>query len=397
MITSQTKPFNTYSIQEQYNSVRDYSENQCQPLMTEDYIPQPVVYISPPKWHLGHTTWFFEEFILKNHYLGYKVFDIDFSYLFNSYYNSIGDRVLRTDRGNLTRPSVAKVYEYRAYVDDHMNQLLADHPQEEICDLVELGLNHEQQHQELFVTDIKYILGHNPLFPIYKEKYNLTDHQNSQHGFLSIPGGIYPIGHKGNGFHYDNESAHHSVYLHDFEISKALVTNGDFLEFINDNGYKRVDLWLDEGWAWVNEQKVIAPMYWHIIDGVWHQYTLAGLKPIDNNDILCHISYYEAMAFSEWKHMRLPTEFEWEVAADSLAWGERWEWTGSAYLPYPGFEKPPGAVGEYNGKFMINQMVLRGASSASSENHSRKTYRNFFHPQYRWQYAGIRLAKKHNL
>lgn len=396
MITDRTIPADTSSIQKKYNSVRKYSEHQCQPLVTEDYIPQPVVYISPPKWHLGHTTWFFEEFILKSQYKGYKVFDNDFSYLFNSYYNSVGDRVLRMDRGNITRPGVAKVYEYRAYVDDHMNQLLAD-PEEELGGLVELGLNHEQQHQELFITDIKYILGHNPLFPIYKEKFNLTNHQNSQKEFLSIPGGIYQIGHKGNGFHYDNESANHSVYLHDFEISKPLVTNGDFLEFINDNGYKRFDLWLDEGWSWVNEQKIIAPMYWHIIDGIWHQYTLAGLKPVDKNDILCHINFYEAMAFSEWKQMRLPTEFEWEVAADSLAWGERWEWTGSAYLPYPGFEKPPGAVGEYNGKFMINQMVLRGASSATSENHSRITYRNFFHPQYRWQYTGIRLAKKHKL
>lgn len=381
---------------EKYASIRQYSELQCKPLIIEDYIPQPVMFISPPKWHLGHTTWFFEEFILNNYYPGYTVFDEDFSFIFNSYYNTVGDRVLRADRGNLTRPSVEKVYNYRKYVDEHMIDLLKNDSLE-IANLLELGLNHEQQHQELFLTDLKYILGHNPLFPVYKQTYDLTQNQNTTHGFLPISEGMYDIGFDGDGFSYDNELGRHKVFLHGFEISKSLVTNGEYIEFIKDKGYQRFELWLDEGWAWVNNEQVRAPKYWHNIDGIWHQYTLSGLKQISENDVLSHISYYEAAAFAEWKNMRLPTEFEWEVASESLNWGIRWEWTGSAYLPYPGFSKPAGAVGEYNGKFMVNQMVLRGASSATSPNHSRPTYRNFFHPHYQWQFTGIRLAKNHNL
>ena len=393
---NQTSLRTNLDISQKYSSVRSYSEDQCKPLFTEDYIPQPVVFVSPPKWHLGHTTWFFEEFILKNYYSEYQVFDKDFSYLFNSYYNTLGNRVLRADRGNLTRPSVEKVYAYRRYVDEHMIRLLENFS-DEIENLVVLGLNHEQQHQELFLTDLKYILGHNPLFPVYKEGKDLTHHQNESTGFLTIDEGIYDIGHLGNGFCYDNELARHRTFLHAFEISKALVTNGEYLEFIKDDAYSRFEFWLDEGWAWVNENKIAGPKYWHLIDGLWHNYTLSGLKPVQENDILCHINYFEAAAFSEWKNMRLPTEFEWEIASKSLNWGKRWEWTASAYSPYPGFSKPPGAVGEYNGKFMVNQMVLRGASSATSPKHSRNTYRNFFHPHYRWQYTGIRLAKKHIL
>ncbi|MCG8307849.1 MAG: ergothioneine biosynthesis protein EgtB [Cytophagales bacterium] len=396
MTSSQTLTSSSVDIAEKYDSVRTYSETQCESLITEDYIPQPVFYISPPKWHLGHTTWFFEEFILKTYYEGYKVFDAEFSYLFNSYYNTVGNRILRPNRGNLTRPSVEKVYKYRAYVDQHMIRLL-NKSSADIFDLVELGLNHEQQHQELFLTDLKYILGHNPLFPVYKKGCNLSGHQNSEHGFLEIEEGKYEIGFQGDGFCYDNELSRHTVFLHDFEISKSMVTNGAFMEFIRDGGYRRFELWLDEGWSWVNEHKITAPKYWHMHDGIWHCYTLAGFIPVAKDDILCHISYHEAAAFAAWKNMRLPTEFEWEAASDFLNWGDRWEWTASAYLPYPGFEKPPGAVGEYNGKFMINQMVLRGASSATSAGHSRKTYRNFFHPHYQWQFSGIRLAKKQKL
>lgn len=396
-MTTNTKEISTsVEIMKKFNFVRQYSVDQCKPLITEDYIPQPVVYISPPKWHLAHTTWFFEAFILKNHYQGYHVFDDEFGFLFNSYYNNVGQRVMRADRGNLTRPSVAKVYEYRKYVDDHMNRLLTD-ADTDVIDLVELGLNHEQQHQELLLTDLKYILGHNPLFPKYNDGFDLTNQQNDDHGFLSVSEGKYKIGYRDNGFCYDNEKAVHTVFLHKYEISKTLVTNKEFIDFMIDDGYRNFDLWLDEGWSWVNEHEITAPKYWHKIDGDWYQYTLSGLRKINPDDILCHISYYEAAAFAEWKNMRLPTEFEWEVASDSFTWGSRWEWTGSAYAPYPGFEKPPGAVGEYNGKFMVNQMVLRGASSATSPNHSRYTYRNFFHPQYRWQFAGIRLAKKHSL
>lgn len=379
-----------------YAQIRQYTEQQCKALSKEDYIPQPVMYISPPKWHLAHTTWFFEEFILKIHHDNYQVFDEKFGFLFNSYYNTLGERILRANRGNLTRPSVEEIYRYRNYVDRHMTDLLKS-SEGKIRDLVILGLNHEQQHQELLYTDLKYILGHNPLFPVYQGDKNITFSQNHHEGYVSVEKGLYEIGHQGDGFCYDNELARHTVFLHEFEISRQLVTNSEFMEFMADDGYSRFELWLDEGWAWVQKENVVAPMYWHKKDGVWHHYTLAGLKKVSELDILCHINYYEAAAFAEWKGMRLPTEFEWEAASSDLDWGQRWEWTSSAYLPYPGFSKPPGAVGEYNGKFMINQMVLRGASSATSPSHSRTSYRNFFHPHYRWQFTGVRLAKKQPL
>jgi ergothioneine biosynthesis protein EgtB len=380
----------------QYAQIRRYTEQQCEALTLEDYVPQPVMYISPPKWHLAHTTWFFEEFVLKIHADNYQVFDGEFGFLFNSYYNTLGSRILRADRGNLTRPSVEQIYRYRTYVDNHMTDLLKS-SESKIRDLVVLGLNHEQQHQELLYTDLKYILGHNPIFPVYHKDKNLASGQNCERGYLSVEKGLYEIGHQGDDFCYDNELARHTVFLHEFEISGQLVTNGEFMDFISDGGYSRFELWLDEGWAWVQKQNIEAPMYWHRIDGVWHHYTLAGLRKVHEPDILCHVNYYEAAAFAEWKGMRLPTEFEWEAASDALDWGRRWEWTSSAYLPYPGFSKPHGAVGEYNGKFMINQMVLRGASSATSPNHSRTSYRNFFHPHYGWQFTGIRLAKKQRL
>jgi ergothioneine biosynthesis protein EgtB len=391
-----TQHISKTNLKSQFKEIRNYSEEQCQPLSIDDYIPQPVVYISPPKWHLAHTTWFFEEFILKAHYANYREFDKDYSFLFNSYYNTLGDRILRTDRGNLTRPPVNKIYEYRKYVDDHILELL-DHKPENIENLLVLGMNHEQQHQELFLTDFKYILGNNPLFPVYHKQKDLTKAKNSQTGFLKMDEGKYNIGYNGDGFCYDNELARHKVFLHEFEISRALTTNGEYMEFMSDDGYTKFNLWLDEGWAWILSEDAQAPKYWHKIKDQWHQYTLAGLKPVDPDEILCHVNYYEAAAFAEWKGMRLPTEFEWEAASDYLDWGNRWEWTASAYLPYPGFAKPDGAVGEYNGKFMVNQMVLRGASAATSPEHSRATYRNFFHPHYRWQFTGIRLAKKQNI
>jgi ergothioneine biosynthesis protein EgtB len=347
--------------------------------------------VAPGSYHLV-----FEEFVLKIHADNYQVFDGEFGFLFNSYYNTLGSRILRADRGNLTRPSVEQIYRYRTYVDNHMTDLLKS-SESKIRDLVVLGLNHEQQHQELLYTDLKYILGHNPIFPVYHKDKNLASGQNCERGYLSVEKGLYEIGHQGDDFCYDNELARHTVFLHEFEISGQLVTNGEFMDFISDGGYSRFELWLDEGWAWVQKQNIEAPMYWHRIDGVWHHYTLAGLRKVHEPDILCHVNYYEAAAFAEWKGMRLPTEFEWEAASDALDWGRRWEWTSSAYLPYPGFSKPHGAVGEYNGKFMINQMVLRGASSATSPNHSRTSYRNFFHPHYGWQFTGIRLAKKQRL
>ncbi len=380
-------------IREAFHNVRKHSEHICAPLETEDYVPQPVAFVSPPKWHLAHSTWFFETFILKPQAPGYRVYDPDFNYLFNSYYNNVGERTLRTDRGNVTRPTIKAVYAYRRYVDEQMDVLLEDLSDPEILALVELGLHHEQQHQELLITDIKYILGHNPLFPVYREGQNMVGDRNTETGFLTIPEGIYDIGHQGEGFCFDNELGRHKVYLHEFEIAKGLVTNGEYIEFMEAGGYQDFNLWLDEGWSWVNLNHISAPMYWHRIEGEWYYFTLNGLQKVDREAILSHISFFEAAAFAQWKGMRLPTEFEWEIASANLDWGQRWEWTNSAYLPYPGFSKAPGAVGEYNGKFMVNQMVLRGASVATSPGHARKTYRNFFHTHERWQYTGIRLAQ----
>lgn len=384
---------NADNLKDQYLAVRRHSVKICEPLETEDYIPQPVPFVSPPKWHLAHSTWFFETFILNPFEKGYQVFSEDFNFLFNSYYNNVGERVLRTDRGNITRPTIATVYAYRKYVDEHMMTLFDTLNDPAALKLIELGLHHEQQHQELLLTDIKYILGHNPLFPVYSPDSNLVKDVNKETGAVQIAEGIYEVGFQGDGFCFDNELGRHKVYLNAFEISKALVTNAEYVEFMEAGGYEDFNLWLDEGWSWINENKITAPMYWHKINGAWHYYTLAGLQRIAPDAILSHVSFFEAAAFAQWKDMRLPTESEWEVASEQFNWGKRWEWTHSAYLPYPDFVKASGAVGEYNGKFMINTMVLRGASVATPEGHSRKTYRNFFHTHERWQYTGIRLVK----
>jgi len=382
------------SFVEKYLSIRKYSEEICDPLQTEDYVVQPVVDVSPPKWHLGHTTWFFETFILKAFDSSYLVYNEDYNYVFNSYYETVGNRVIRTDRGNLSRPSVEEVYQYRQYVDNEMIKFLAQELDDHVKELVVLGFNHEQQHQELLLTDIKYILGNNPLFPIYSaSKSESSDDFLSANGFLTVSEGIYEVGFDGHEFCFDNELNRHRVYLNEFEISKSLVSNQEYLNFVEDGGYQNFSFWHAEGWDWVNTNKIVYPMYWHKIDEKWFNYALKGLKELDLAQPVSHISYYEAYAFASWKGMRLPTEFEWEVAAKNLNWGQRWEWTESAYLPYPGFSKAPGAIGEYNGKFMVNQKVLRGASIATPNQHSRITYRNFFHPHLRWQYTGIRLAK----
>ena len=380
-------------IADQYKKIRQHTVALCAPLETEDYIPQPVDFASPPKWHLAHTTWFFEEMILKKHDPNYTQFHEDFSFLFNSYYNTVGKRTLRADRGNMTRPTVKEVYQYREHVDAAMIVFMKTNLSQELIDLIILGLNHEQQHQELLITDLKYTLGHNPLFPVYHKDRELVNTENTNTGWLDIPEGVYEVGFHGSNFHFDNELGRHKTYIQPFSINKALVTNEEFIEFIEKGGYTQFNLWLDEGWHWVKNNNIGSPLYWHKIDGEWYNYTLAGLKKINPKGILSHISYYEANAFANWKGMRLPTEFEWEVAADQLNWGARWEWTNSAYLPYPNFKIQEGAVGEYNGKFMISQMVLRGASVATSKGHSRKTYRNFFHPKYQWQFTGIRLVK----
>ena len=376
-----------------FKKVRAHSVALCEPLEIEDYIPQPVDFASPPKWHLSHSTWFFEEMILKKFLPDYQVFNPHFAFLFNSYYQTLGDRAIRTERGTITRPTVAEVYEYRSYVDNHLENLLENNAEPELVELLILGINHEQQHQELLITDLKHTFSYNPIFPVYKENFNLTAQSNSEEGWLEVEEGIYEIGYEGNNFHFDNEKGRHKVFLHHFEISKSLVTNGEFIEFMEARGYENFKLWLDEGWSWVNDNQVKSPLYWKKIEGKWYSYTLEGLKPIQPDHILTHISFYEAQAFATWKGLRLPTEFEWEIAADYLDWGKRWEWTYSAYLPYPKFKIAEGAVGEYNGKFMVGQMVLRGASTATPKGHERKTYRNFFQPKHRWQVTGIRLAK----
>ncbi|MDO6737338.1 ergothioneine biosynthesis protein EgtB [Wenyingzhuangia sp. 2_MG-2023] len=376
-----------------YQQIRQQTVTFCKHLQPEDYTIQVVKFASPAKWHLAHTTWFFETFILKNYNDNYKEFDANFNFLFNSYYNNVGDRILQANRGNMSRPSTDEIFAYRKYVDEKMQNFLAVTNDKTILDLVVLGLNHEQQHQELLITDVKYMLGHNPLFPVFHHDYNLVSAINSETDSVKIAEGVYKIGYQGTDFCYDNELGVHKVYVPNFEINKQLVTNGEYLEFMEAGGYSDFNLWLDDGWNWVNKNNINAPMYWHKIKGEWHYYTLAGLQKVDRTAILSHINYYEANAFAEWKGMRLPTEFEWEVASQKFNWGKRWEWTNSAYLAYPNFEKENGAVGEYNGKFMSNRMVLRGASVATSKNHSRNTYRNFFTPIERWQFTGIRLTK----
>ena len=332
--------------------------------------------------------------ILKKYSPRYRVFDENFGFLFNSYYNSIGERTLRDHRGDLSRPTVKNVFEFRKYVDEKMLELLAGDLGPDIRDLVTLGLNHEQQHQELLVTDLKYTFSVNPLFPVYRDNYAPEEEVESGSGTpVEIEGGIYEIGHNGGGFCFDNELARHKVYLDDFVISDRPVSNAEFLEFIESGAYTDHRLWHSDGWDWIRQNEISAPLYWHMRDGEWVQFTLGGLRPVVMDAPVCHVSFYEAAAFAEWKGTRLPTEFEWEAASGKFGWGKRWEWTNSAYLPYPGFKKASGAVGEYNGKFMINQMVLRGASVVTPAGHSRPTYRNFFQPHLRWQFTGMRLAK----
>ncbi len=409
----------------EYNIVRTATEAICRPLQKEDYVVQPKEEVSPPKWHLGHTSWFFESFILKEHVVDYKVFDPDFNYVFNSYYEAAGTRVMRTDRGNLSRPGVEQIYEYRQYVDDAMRSWIASGECNEAqLEILVLGLNHEQQHQELLISDIKYILGNNPLMPAYKMAtcHNPLDAPSPKNlEYLPVQEGIYKLGHeKVDSFCYDNEQGAHRVFLESYAIANRLITNAEYLEFIEAGAYTDFRFWLSEGWELVKSQGWKAPEYWHKIDGIWYSYTMYGLQKLKLNEPVVHVSYFEADAFANWKGQRLATEAEWEVACkkfehsipasanfqesqvfhpqvavtDGLQlYGDCWEWTGSAYLPYPNFKKAPGALGEYNGKFMINQMVLRGGSCATPKNHIRCTYRNFFQPHLRWQFTGIRLAK----
>jgi ergothioneine biosynthesis protein EgtB len=323
-----------------YGEVRRRTEKLCRPLETEDYVPQPIVDVSPPKWHIAHTTWFFEEMILKKFAPEYQVFDENFAFLFNSYYNTLGERVLRHKRGDLSRPTVKQIFAYRKYVDEQMENFLRADLSSAVKDLVILGLNHEQQHQELFLTDLKYIFGCNPLFPVYDAAEILEEKvehaASARDSFIERQGGICEIGYEGEGFCFDNELARHKVYLNDFSIAGNLVTNAEFIEFIEDGGYRNFNLWHSEGWDWINQTGVSAPLYWSEKDGEWFQFTLGGLRQLNPRAPVCHVSFYEAAAFAEWRGMRLPTEFEWEAAAsDKFDWGLRWEWTNSAYLPYP--------------------------------------------------------------
>lgn len=401
-----------------FQEVRSQTQFLCEPLETEDFVVQPVVDVSPLKWHLGHTTWFFETFVLIPNMKGYKLFHPKYPKIFNSYYISAGDRWDRASRGQLTRPTVKEVFAYREYVDKHMQLFLEANPlNQNLADVIYLGTQHEQQHQELFLYDIKRILGDNPLNPIYRTGNKSPDLKIMKE-WLSVEEGKYQIGYKGDQFHFDNEEGKHTVFLHSFEVESGLVTNGEYLAFIDAEGYSSHQYWLSEAWDWVASEKIEAPRYWEKENGEWWHYTLGGFEKINLNDPVAHISYYEADAFARWRGCRLPTEFEWEVACniyskklpvlanfvedqyfkpiqtiDPSFFGNLWEWTSSPYTAYPYFKTADGALGEYNGKFMVNQMVLRGGSFATPRKHIRPTYRNFFHPHLRWMFSGIRLAR----
>jgi ergothioneine biosynthesis protein EgtB len=397
-------------------ATRRFSLDIAQPLSAEDQVVQANEDASPAKWHLAHTTWFFEELVLKRFLRGYESFDERFSYCFNSYYESLGPRHPRPKRGLLTRPSVEEVRAYRAHVDEHLRRLTAQALPHDALSLIETGIHHEQQHQELMLTDILALFAENPLCPAYRDAQPAVISGAAAPGhWRSVPGGICEIGHRGAGFAYDNEGPSHQVLLRDFRIFSREVTNGEWIAFMDAGGYRTPLLWLSDGWTTVQREGWEAPGYWDLRDGAWHQMTLHGLRKIEESRPVTHISYYEADAFARWSGHRLPTEFEWEIASRgqpapapielsyllpkpashdgvSSLFGNVWEWTQSAYLPYPGYKPATGALGEYNGKFMCSQMVLRGGSLATPDRHIRPTYRNFFYPHQRWQFMGLRLS-----
>jgi ergothioneine biosynthesis protein EgtB len=403
---------------EAYRAIREATLGLAAPLSPEDCAVQSMPDASPVKWHLAHTTWFFETFVLAPHCPGYRAFDASFNYLFNSYYNAIGERHPRPERGMITRPDLEEVIAYRRHVDEAVRT--ADGLP---LDLLELGLHHEQQHQELILTDLKHMLSRNPLRPVYQKQWPLAPIHPRKRGWLEVGEGLHEIGHGEAGFAFDNESPRHRVWLDAFSIATHPVTHGDWVEFIDDGGYRRPELWLSAGWDAVTSRGWEAPLYWEQHDGRWHTFTLHGMAPVDPLTPVCHVSFYEAEAFARWANERLPTEAEWEVAcrgaaregnfvesgalhplplreapADGTpaqAFGDVWEWTRSDYAPYPGFRAVEGAVGEYNGKFMSSQYVLRGGSCATPASHIRATYRNFFPPDARWQFSGLRLARAH--
>jgi ergothioneine biosynthesis protein EgtB len=416
----------TESLLSRYQEVRSFTEVLCQPLATEDYVVQSMPDASPTKWHLAHTSWFFETFVLAAAVPDYQPPEPMYRYLFNSYYVGAGERHCRPKRGLLSRPTVAEIYQYRAHVDAHMIALL-EHLEASPCaplaSVVTLGIHHEQQHQELLLTDIKHVFSVNPLRPAYALPcaQQVDGDATSAPGWRPYPESLAWIGHAGEGFAFDNEGPAHRVFVEPFQLATRLVTVGEYLAFIEDGGYVRPDLWLSEGWATVQAQGWQAPLYWEQVDGDWWMMTLAGMRPVEVREPVCHVSYYEADAYARWAGARLPSEAEWEIASgdatlagnfvEHQAWhpipvgstvspstlnqffGDVWEWTQSPYTAYPGYRPIAGALGEYNGKFMCNQFVLRGGSCATSQSHIRPTYRNFFPAFARWQFTGMRLAK----
>ena len=410
-------------LSEGYKKVRTLSHKLSKPLSTEDFVVQSMPDVSPTKWHLAHTSWFFEAFVLSDINPKYKSLHPQYNFLFNSYYVQVGERHSRPKRGLISRPTVEEVFDYRSYVDKSMNSLfrnLNEKKFSKIAPVIEIGLHHEQQHQELIVTDIKHVLSENPLNPVYKKlKKSAGKTKESKFTWHEFEGGLYEIGNNGNEFGYDNEFPRHKTLIEPFSISSRLVTNGEYLEFINDSAYSKPELWLSDGWNVVSTNDWQAPLYWQKINGKWFNFTLHGLSEVRMNEPVCHVSFYEAEAYARWAGARLPSEFEWEKASENLKvrgnfvdngnfhpvplqngdgklnqmYGDVWEWTRSPYSPYPGYEAAPGALGEYNGKFMCNQIVLRGGSCATSKSHIRNSYRNFFPPDARWQFMGIRLAK----
>ena len=380
-----------------FRAVRAETERRAVPLSAEDQTIQSMADASPTKWHRAHTTWFFEQFLLKPYAKGYVEFDPRFAFLFNSYYVAVGPRHARPERGLITRPTMAEVEAYRAHVDAAVEKLIRGASSAElgaIVPVVEIGLHHEQQHQELLWTDILHAFAQNPTDPVYDAAWQMPMVECGE-GYADLAAGIHSIGFEGPGFCFDNEQPPHQELLRDARIARTLVTNGEWLEFMADRGYATPGLWLSDGWAVVEAEGWDAPGYWRNIDGAWFSLTLGGLRPVDPAAPVLHVSYYEAEAFARWAGKHLPSEAEWEVAARlgllDDGFGVAWQWTRSAYLPYPGYRAAEGALGEYNGKFMVNQMVLRGSSLATPKGHERVSYRNFFHPPARWQFSGLRL------
>ncbi|MBV9555618.1 MAG: ergothioneine biosynthesis protein EgtB [Pseudolabrys sp.] len=382
-----------------FRAVRAETERRAAPLSNEDQIVQSMPDASPAKWHRAHVTWFFEQFLVVPHDASYEAFDERFPFLFNSYYVAAGPRHARPERGLITRPNAEEVTAYRKHVEAAVERLIdtiGDDKAREFFRVLEIGLHHEQQHQELLLTDILHAFAQNPTLPAYDASWRAPRRPLAQGGYADVPTGIQKIGHDSDGYCFDNELPRHDTLIQPVKIARQLVSNAEWLEFIADGGYEKPALWLSDGWTAVQTEDWQAPGHWQKRDRQWHVMTLGGLKPVDPADPVCHINYYEADAFARWAGKHLPTEFEWEVAARAGlladAYGFVWQWTRSAYLPYPGYKAAEGALGEYNGKFMVSQMVLRGSSLATPPGHERVSYRNFFYPPARWQFTGLRLA-----